>query len=342
MKQNYNVVWLAPVLALCGCASVLDEDGALAIAPYDIKENGRIVVGARVNGQGPFRFALDTGATISVVFDELRNELALQPVPGTALMIHGLLASGRFPLVSVSRLEVGGEVWADPRIASLPGDTAAGAGIDGILGVDFLRRYAVGFSTRDRVVRLYPPDLVARRAYRGWTAIPLELEDVGGSGVALYFLEIEVGGYRIPAIFDLGADLNVINWAAARSLGLEPIASREDDLLSGAIESAPVVARFRVDEMTTGRVRWRHEEFRIAELGIFTTLLRDDTACALIGAGLFMQRDFIIDFTRNRLLVNVAADEADASAGEDVESLTRGQLRKPGLTQQSNQDPGRC
>ena len=59
------------------------------------------------------------------------------------------------------------------------------SGIDGILGVDFLRRYAVGFSTRDRVIRLYPPDLVARRNYRGWTSVPLEPEYIGDSGAAL-------------------------------------------------------------------------------------------------------------------------------------------------------------
>ena len=35
-----------------------------------------------------------------------------------------------------------------------------------------------------------------------------------------------------------------------------------------------------------------------------------DTA-AIVGAGMFTQRDFIIDFVRNRLLVNVAGAEAD-------------------------------
>jgi predicted aspartyl protease len=292
---------------------VLNEDGALAIAPYDINENGRIVVEAQVNGQGPFAFALDTGASISVVFDELREKLAIEPVPGKAVTIHGVVTSGKYPLLSISRLAIGREVWADPRIVSLPGETAANTGIDGILGVDFLRRYAVGFSTRDRVIRLYQPDRVDRRIYRGWTSVPLEPEYVGDTGAALYFFEIEVGGHKIPAVFDLGSGLNMINWAAANSLGLDTVDSRNDDLLSGAIESAPVVARLRIDEMTTGRVRWRDEEFTIADLEIFTTLMRCVTPCAILGAGLFTQRDFIIDFARSRLLVKVAMDEANES-----------------------------
>jgi predicted aspartyl protease len=315
---------------LWGCASVLDEDGALAIAPYDIDENGRIVVEARVNDQGPFAFALDTGASISVVFDEVRNRLELEPVPGKTVLIHGVLASGSFPLLNISHLAVGRELWVDPRIALLPGETSATTGIDGILGVDFLRRYAVGFSTRDRVIRFYPPDLVARRTYRGWTSVPLEPEYIGDSGAALYFLEIEIGGQRIPALFDLGAGLNMINWAAAHSLGLEPVDIRDDDLLSGAIESAPVVARIMFDEVTTGRVRWRNEEFTVAELEIFSTLTPGRTGCAFLGAELFTQRDFIIDFTQSRLLVNVAMDEANVFAGKDGASQTIGRLSNQG------------
>ena len=38
--------------------------------------------------------------------------------------------------------------------------------------------------------------------------------------------------------------------------------------------------------------------------------------CAILGAGLFTQRDFIIDFARSRLLVKIAMDETDALGGK--------------------------
>ena len=323
VKPDLKILGLAAVFVLCGCASELDQDGALAIAPYHIEDSGRIVVKARVNDQGPFEFALDTAASISAVFDGLRNELALEPVPGKAVIVHGAVASERFPLLSISRLEVGREVWADPRIVSLPGETAAGANIDGILGVDFLRRYAVGFSTGDRVVRLYPPDLVGRRSYRGWASVRLEPKPIGESGAALYFFEIEIDGHKVPAMFDLGAGLNMINWPAARSLGLAPAGLRGDDLFSGALENTPVVARFKAEEVTTGSIRWRNEVFSIADLEIFATLMQGDSPAAILGAGLFTQRDFIIDFVRSRLLVKVAVDEVDASGGDDRTSQAR-------------------
>jgi predicted aspartyl protease len=316
VKPYFRIFVLGWVFALSACASVLDLDGALAIAPYHVEYGGRIVVEARVNGQGPFDFALDTGASISAIFDELRDELALEPIPGAKIIVHGAVASGQFPLLDINLLELGREVWANPRIVSLPGDTAAGARIDGLLGIDFLRRYAVGFSTQDRVVRLYPPDLVAGRSYRGWASVPLQAEPIGKSGAALYFIDIEMDGRKIRAVFDLGAGLNIVNSPGVRSLGLAPSKLRRRDVFSGALESATIVVQLEVDEVRTAGIRWRNEVFLIADIEIFETLMLDDSPAAILGAGLFTQRDFIIDFPRRRLLVRVAMDEIEGSGSE--------------------------
>lgn len=314
MKLILKIIGLTGVFMLWGCASVLNEEGALATVPYDVNGDRGIVVAARVNGQGPFTFALDTAASISVVFDDVAGDLKLEPVSGDVVMIHGLVASGEFPLLRVDQLSVGSEVWDDPLLASLPGETVASTGIDGILGVDFLRRYTVGFSTRDQVMRLYPPDLLDRDSYWGWTSVPLKLLTIGDTQTALYFFDIEVGGLSMPAVFDLGAGLNMMNWAAASSLGIDPVDLRDEKQVSGAIDSTPVAARIRAREVTTGDIRWRNEEFLVAELAIFTTLMRGATPCAILGAGLFTQRDFIIDFARNRLLIKTAMREASGDA----------------------------
>ena len=316
MKSNLKIIGIASVSMLWGCASMLDEDGALATVPYDIVGDSGIVVELQVNGQGPFAFALDTAASISVVFDKLSRELKLEPISEDVIMIHGLVTSGKFPLLGVDEIAVGDEVWNDPLIASMPGEFANRTGIDGILGVDFLRRYAVGFSTKDQVIRLYPPDLLDQTDYRGWTSVPLELLEVGDTKTALYFFEMEIGDLRMPAVFDLGASLNIMNWAAASSLGLDPVALRNGRQVFGAIDSTPVIARIKTRELTTGNIRWQDEEFMMAELDIFKTLMHDETPCAILGAELFTQRDFIIDFAHSRLLVKTAMRESAHSSLE--------------------------
>lgn len=313
MKPYSKSLGLAAVFALSGCASVLDLDDALAIAPYHVEGNGRIVIEARVNGHGPFDFALDTAATVSAIFHELRDELELEPIPGPAVIVHGTVATGGFSLLNVGHLEIGHETWADPRIVSLPGKTAASASIDGLLGVDFLRRYAIGFSTSDRVVRLYPPNLVARRSYRGWASIPLEAKPVREGGAALYFFDVQIDGRKMPAVFDLGAGLNIVNRTGARSLGIVPLRQRHNDQISGVLESLPVAGWFDAEEVTTAGIRWRNERFSIVDLDIFETLLLHDRPAVILGAGLFTQRDFVIDFVRSRLLIRVAMDEVPAN-----------------------------
>jgi hypothetical protein len=311
MKLGLKVPSLAAFFVLCGCASTLDQDNALAIAPYRILDDGRILVETRVNDQGPFPFALDTGSSISIVFEDLRNKLELELIPERQVMIHGTVDSGGFPLLSVDRLQVGEEAWVEPRIASLPGETDAGTDFDGILGTDFLRRYAVGFSTKDNIVRLYDPDVVRDRNYRGWATVQLERTAVGGSGAMLYFFDVIIGGQKIPALFDLGAGLNMINWPGARSLDLKPVRSSEDDQVSGVIGSTAVMARINAREVKTAGIRWRNEVFLIADFEVFATLQKSDSPFVILGAGLFNQRDFVIDFVRSRLLVKIAMDEVD-------------------------------
>lgn len=311
MKLDLRILSLAAVLVLPGCASTLDQDDALAIAPYRILEDGRIVVETRVDDQGPFPFALDTGSSISIIFDKLRNELELELIPEQQVMIHGAVGSGGFPLVNVGRLRLGQEAWVNPRVASLPGDTEASANFDGILGTDFLRRYAVGFSTKDNIVRLYDPDTVRDRSYRGWATVQLEHTNIGKGGAALYFFEVDIEGQTVPALFDLGAGLNMINWPGASILNLAPARRSEGDHVSGVLESTPVMARIKAREVKTAGIQWRNEVFLIGDLEIFATLQQSDSPLVILGAGLFNQRDFVIDFVRNRLLVKVAMAEVE-------------------------------
>ena len=311
MDVRLRVLFLTTVFVLCGCASTLDLDGALTIAPYRVEDGGRIIVDLKVNNQGPFFFALDTGASISTVFDKLRTKLKLEPVPDKTVSIHSLFSAGRFPLVTVGQMQLGNEIWIAPRIASLPGDTSASTTIDGVLGIDFMRRYAIGFSSAERILHLYPPNLVSERSYSGWASIPLKSRRIGKTGAALYFFYIEIEGQRIAALFDLGAGENLINWSAAELLGLDRLSRRRYERLSGALENTAIVGRFKVDQIMTANIRWRNEEFFVGDLDIFSLLQSPDMPLVILGSGLFHQRDFIIDFVRNRLLVRISMNEVD-------------------------------
>ncbi len=315
------------------CGAVLNQDAALAVLPYRNLDRGRFVVDVSVDDQGPFAFLLDTGATTSVAFKELPDRLKHPPTPDGTTILHGAVASGEYPVFRFHRLTVGTEVWTNPRLVVLPRRSEASRVIDGILGIDFLRRFVVGFSPRERVVRLYRPDTVKARAYQGWSSVPLEPAPAWPGGPSLYLLDVHIAGREITAVFDLGSDTNLLNWAAAKRLRARPSRSgrsgRRSDY-AGALERAKRMARLVVPEIRTGDVRWRNETFLVADLAIYATLRRKDEPTAILGAALFHQRDFIIDFVQRRLLVKGSMEEIDAAPDQPPPKPTGSAEVEPG------------
>lgn len=308
-------MWLrvpALLLSLAACATgPLDQDQALTVVPYELAAGGRIIIELRVDGQGPFRFAIDTAATSSFLFGRALEQLGLAPVPELTATVHGAIASGSFPVVDLGRIDIGEVSWVDARLVALPTAGNASAGLDGVLGADFLRRYAVGFSIDDRALRLYRPDTIAARNYSGWSAIDLRPQYFGASKEALHFIDVSVEGRSVPALFDLGAGVSVLNSAAARILRLMPSSPGRRVEFLDAIGNDPIIAELASQSVETGRVRWRNESFLIEDLAIFATLGSADRPLAILGSGLFAQRDFVIDFARERLLVRMTSAEAE-------------------------------
>lgn len=296
-------------LALAACASPLETDGALTVVPWEVLPGGRITIAVRIDDSGPYRFAVDTAATGSFLFPRVREVLGLAALADSEATVYGAVASGRFPIVAVGQLAVGDVVWHDARLIALPSAPRASDAIDGVLGTDFLRRYTAGFDVRARRLSLYRPDRLTARSYRGWQSLALESRFFGNSAESLHFLEIAIADRRVPALFDLGAGVSVLNPAAARELRLAPIRRERAGEFAGALASTTLVAELSTQPLTTQGLAWRNESFLIGDLPIFATLGYTERPLAILGIGLFSQRDFIIDFAHERLLVRASMTE---------------------------------
>jgi predicted aspartyl protease len=282
---------------------VLDKDGALALIPHQISDSGHIVVSTMVNGEGPFDFALDTGASISVVFERGIREGLLVPTTDERVRVQGMTGSGSYPVVSEAQIQVGDETWAAARLALLPGTSPVASRIDGILGVDFMSRYAVAYSQEDQVIRLYPRELVRERSYHGWNSVSLFELRIADGNVKAFAFEMTIGGERIPTMFDLGANTNLMNRRAALSFGIRPRRSRSDAKVDGAFGATIVATELFVWQPWVGDTRWQRSSFLVADFPIFEALNLDKKPAAIAGTSLLEGRDFIIDFAGRRLLV---------------------------------------
>jgi len=298
-------VLLLALLFGAGCASelVLDRDGALAVVPLKTSYSGHITVEAMLDGHGPFEFALDTGASISVVFEKARAKAQIEPLQGVRVRVLGMTGSGHFPVADVAQISVGRETWNGARVALLPDDMPAATQIDGILGVDFLSQYAALYSQQERVIRLYPKELIQERSYQGWSSIPLFDMKVGEGDVTMLAFDMFIDGAQIPTMFDLGASVNLMNRKAARLLNIRPRKPRGNADVRGAFGEAVAAAELVAWRLKVGNELWHRKTFMIGDFPVFYALDLDDKPAALAGTGLFGQREFIIDFVRKRLLV---------------------------------------
>jgi hypothetical protein len=89
--------------------------GGVTLPMQDV--GGRPVVEVRINGKGPYRFIFDTGASITVIDSDLKDELKLPVAPGvSAAPGHGPAPS----IVSVEALSVGGATLKGVIAALMP------------------------------------------------------------------------------------------------------------------------------------------------------------------------------------------------------------------------------
>ncbi len=299
---------LVALILASGCASplILDDDNAAFVTPLKTGSDGHIIVPAMVNGHGPFRFAVDTGASISVLFDTTVDQMDIDLSEGQRVVIQGMVGTGSFPVVTIAELTIGNESWTNARVALITANDATSDEFDGILGVDFLRRYAVGVSERDHAVRLYPPQLVSERSYRGWTSVPMQELQIGSRDSTAYTISLHISEVKIPAMLDLGAGSNLMNWHTARKIGVRPNSPERGAEISGALETVPVVAELEVDELRIENIYWRKSTFVVSDFPIFEALDLDDRLVAIIGPSLFNERDFVIDFERMRMLIGAS------------------------------------
>ena len=296
---------LLVLLALAGCASelVLEKDGALAVLPRQGGDSGHIIVDVTLNGHGPFKFALDTGASISVVFDDARTEAGIEGAGSEMIHVRGMTGTGNYPVAEIAQIAVGGEYWNDARIALLPDEGPIADMIDGILGVDFLAQYAVWYSQQEHAVRLLPKQVVAERSYAGWNTIRMFDLDVGVDDVSMLAFDLHIGAERIPALFDLGATVNLMNHRAARLLKVPVRRPRDIPDVWGVTGKTEVLTELVVWRMRLSDMYWRSRTFLIGDFPVFDVLDVGNRPLAIAGSSLFRDRDFIIDFERKRLLV---------------------------------------
>jgi predicted aspartyl protease len=113
---------------------------------------GRPTAKVMINGQGPYRFLVDTGSTTTVIAQRLATALAA-PITGTAI-VNGTTGFAEMPVAMVNKLETGIVGRDNVRVAVLSDEGLARE--DGILGADIFANRRLTFDIEAKSVRVEP------------------------------------------------------------------------------------------------------------------------------------------------------------------------------------------
>lgn len=164
----------------------------------------RLVAPVTINGQGPFRFMVDTGANRSCITKELADSLALEPGPPVSL--HTVVAARMRPSVKVERLELGSRAQRNVNVPVVP---MPGADTDGVLGVDWLKNRRLVLDFQGKSLEIAAPKAESSTPNR--VVVPARRR----SG-QLTMVDADLGGRSISAMIDSGSELSIGNNALRR------------------------------------------------------------------------------------------------------------------------------
>lgn len=167
----------------------------------------RMTVDVFVNGQGPFAFAVDTGADRTVISASLAKKLGLKP--NRVAQLHGVAGVDLVQTAPLATVQIGTKRVANIQAPVLP-DASLGA--VGLLGIDALsdQRVTMDFVGDQMTVR---PG--AYREKRDDDTIVVTARRRFGQ---LVLVDASVDGQRVYAIVDSGSQVTIANPALQRLL----------------------------------------------------------------------------------------------------------------------------
>ena len=266
----------------------------------------RSTVPVFINDRGPFRFAVDTAASASVVADDLVEVVGIEPAG--QLDMHTVNGLERVPAVRARTLASGSLSVEDARMAV--GSRPGLIGLDGLLGLDLLanQRLVMRFRGQGRSsINRSRPD---HDQFLGVVRPRVRFQPPQGGGAELMVVNALVRGQQVQAIVDTGAQVTLINPALAAAAEARPFQSRSastGDMLvqsptgRAALAQAMIVSSVHFDELVLDRLA-----VLMGDYHIFRQLGLADTPAMLMGVdvlGAFER--VVIDLKRGEIIMDV-------------------------------------
>lgn len=270
-------------------------DDTLAIGGESIearKERTRMTVPVRINGSGPYRFVVDSGADTSVVGLRIADELKLPP--RGRVLLNGITDSSYVDRVEVKQLELGP---TSVEGLDLPILREADIGADGMIGLDALVRQRLVLDFEKRTVAV--DDAVNPLPARGYSEIVVTARLKKGQ---LILTEVRAGRARLDAVVDTGSEITIGNSALRAELGRRSQGKIEQVAVTGVTGLTTTLDLMIVPELRLGSITLQNVPIAFADVTPFQVFGLDQQPALLLGMDLMENfRKVSLDFRARKV-----------------------------------------
>lgn len=260
------------------------------VAPTLRDRIGRVWAPVHINGFGPFRLVLDTGANGTVITHSVAMKVGA-PILASTMRVLGVTGSSIVPSIHVDSIEVG-DLWLDRRRLAIVDEVFGGA--EGVLGADGLsdKRVSIDFKN-DEISIEYSR---SRTRGSGFTRIPARVRD----GHLLIF-DVMVAGVRTKAMLDTGAQATIGNERLRRMLSRR-VRGSAANIVTGVTLDEQEGRTFATPPVDIGDMRVSGMRVTFADFHIFDAWNMNNQPAMLIGMDVIGLLDtIIIDYKHREL-----------------------------------------
>lgn len=262
-----------------------------AIVLTDRDRHERMTVAVTINGRGPYRFLIDTGAQATVVTARVTDALGLVP-SGRATLV-AMASRSTVDTIALDGLEFAGRRF-DNLTTPLLRDRNIAA--DGIIGLDTLQDLRVVIDFRADSISVADVQASDRAGYEIVVRARRKLGQ-------MIITDARVGGVRTAVIIDTGSWHSLGNRALQRRLRAKQSHAITFTDVAGASLASDVAL---VGEVRIGRMGLANVPVGFADSPAFAALGLEDTPTLILGIGNLRPFERVaIDFASRRVLFDV-------------------------------------
>ncbi|WP_374472651.1 retroviral-like aspartic protease family protein [Phenylobacterium sp.] len=289
-----------------------DPDAPAVEVGAEETANEHLLAPVTINGRGPYRFLLDTGANASCVSHRLMDELALTPGPPTR--VHTIVGARMRPSAMIDQLQVGARSRRRVLAPALP---IRGPEVDGVLGVDWLKGQRLVLDFKRSSIEITRSR--AERAEEGRVIVPAKRR-LG----QLTIVDADLRGERISAMIDSGAHVSLCNAALRRKVleaelrrgQAEPPVKIELETLAGERFTGQL---FYLPFLRLGGLHLGNVPVVYADMHVFKVWGLDETPALVLGMDLLKQFDAVaLDFGRSQVRFDMSEPQRAADASRSA------------------------